>query len=164
MFHLELHLPYFVLRPGPPPREVNIKRRSQWIDLSFLQTDSKSKSQEIRGIYRAHISLAIYGVSDIRWVAYAFDNNDFDDKEFDEEDSEDDGDHYKVFQEDPIASNGEFDANAPIWDSREYFLMIFQNRIAKVLTEWEYLVRWVERNIERTYVGNLHPLLVFIRI
>jgi hypothetical protein len=150
MFQLELHLPYFALRVGHPEREVNGKRQSQWINLSFLQTETpKTKGQEIHGIYRAHISLAIYGVSQRRWVAYAFDNNDFDDREFGDGDSEDEGYPYKGFQEDPIASDGKFDANVPIWDPRVYFLFIFQNRMGQVLQEWEYLVRWIERNIER---------------
>lgn len=149
MFQLELHLPYFALRTGPPQRKVNGKWQTQWTNLSFLQTEtSKSKGQEIRGIYQAHISLAIYGVSESRWVAYAFDNNDFNDRGFGDEDSEDECYPYKIFQEDPIALGGKFDANAPIWDPREYFLMIFQNRIGQALQEWEYLVRWIERNIE----------------
>jgi hypothetical protein len=68
------------------------------------------------------------------------------------ENLEDDIYPYKAFQEDPIASDGKVDANLPIWNPREYFLLIFQCRMGRVLLEWKRLVRWLERNIEE-YVG-----------
>lgn len=82
----------------------------------------------------------MYGLSDWRWVAYAFEKN-----TFDERDLEDETYPYENFQEDPIAK---VDADLPIWDPREYFLLIFNTRMCQVLEEWRNLVRWIERSIE----------------
>lgn len=60
-----------------------------------------------------------------------------------------------TIHEDPIASdNGEsvLDANTPIRDARAYFLTIFESRIASASSEWEDLVRAVERGVE-SYVS-----------
>jgi len=76
-----------------------------------------------------------------RWVAYAFVDTDID--------GEDLGDEVFSYVKDPIASDGELDANLPIENPREYFLMIFEIRIAQVLKAWEYLVRTVERSIKQ---------------
>jgi len=57
---------------------------------------------------------------------------------------------YDGFHEDPIALNAAQDANFPITDARDYFLAIFKIRMAQVLEEWRYLVRSVERSIERS--------------
>ena len=91
----------------------------------------------------AQISFIICGWANGRWVAYAFVDTDFDGKELAEETF-----LYEGMHEDPIASDGELDANHPIWDPREYFLMIFEVRIAQILKEWECLVRTVERSIK----------------
>ena len=143
-FQLELHLPYFALRTGHPQRKLNRRQNNQWIDLSFLQTEAqKWQGQKTYGIHQAHISLVIHGLNNRRWVTYTFDNNSFDDK-----DLEDQTDPYEGFQEDPIASNGGVDANLPIWDPREYFLLMFKTRMSQVLMEWRNLVLWIERCIE----------------
>ena len=96
------------------------------------------------------MSLVIYGISDRRWVVYAFDNDDLRDNDLEVEDLEDENPRYKLgyFQEDPIASDGKVDANLPIWNPREYFLLIFQVRMGRILQEWKRLVRWLERNVE----------------
>ena len=91
-------------------------------------------------MHQSHISFVMYGLSDRRWVAYAFDKNTFDDK-----DLEDDIYPYEKFQEDPIAK---VDADLPIWDPREYFLLIFKTRMYQVLKEWRNLIRGLERSIE----------------
>jgi hypothetical protein len=94
----------------------------------------------------AHISFVICGSDDDRWVAYAFD-----DTEFDGEDLADKISPCEGFHPDPFSSDGEVDANFPIWNPREYFVMILDNRIAQAFKEWEGLVRAVERSI-REYV------------
>jgi len=136
---------------------VNCIWQTKWTDVSFLNRSvSDVKGQETYGIYRAHISLVISGPSDWRWVAYCFDSHGFDDEDSDAEDSEDDesedGDSEDnglqdgdcPFLEDPMA---QVDANQPIYDPREYFLLVFQSRITRIVEEWKFLVRWTERHI-----------------
>ena len=142
---MEFHLPYFALRTTPPPPELqrNHNRLRKWIDLSFLKIQAP-KSQDFRkfGIFEAQISFVICGSNNRQWVAYAFVDTDFDDKDLGDEEFS-----YEGCQDDPIASNGKLDANRPIWSPREYFLMIVEIRMDQVRKEWEYLVRTVERSI-----------------
>jgi hypothetical protein len=147
---LQFHLPYFALRISQPPKDVprkvvNGNPPRQWTDLSFLKIQtSRSEDQKKCGIYEAQISFVICGSDNWRWVAYAFVDTDFN--------GEDLGDEvfsYEGVHEDPIASDAKLDANLPIGDPREYFLMIFEIRMAQVLKEWELLVRTVERSIKR---------------
>ncbi|OCK76085.1 hypothetical protein K432DRAFT_307150 [Lepidopterella palustris CBS 459.81] len=150
IFQMELHIPYFALREYPSPtkdrrQEVAAGKRPprQWTDLSFLNIQTpKFQDKRKYGTCKARFSLIICGSDHRRWVGYAFVDRDFDSEELEEDDFS-----YEGIQEDPIASNGELDANLPIWDPREYFLMIFDIQMAKVLKEWENLVRAVERCI-----------------
>jgi hypothetical protein len=131
------------------------------MNLAFLQTKtSTSTDNKVYNIYRAQISLVITGYSNRRWVAYAFLNNTFDDD--DDFDDETYGNLFEGFQGDPIASDGLVDANNPIWNPREYFALIFECRLTGVLTEWENLVRWVERSIQgyvRSHFSHLFPTI-----
>jgi hypothetical protein len=134
------------LRLSPPPKEPprNGNPPRTWTDLSFLKVPSpKSHNERKYGIYKAQISLVISGSDDRRWVAYAFVDTDFDSKEL----GNNEDFSYEGVQEDPIASDDKIDANRPIWSPREYFLMIVETRMDQVRTEWESLVRTVERSI-----------------
>jgi hypothetical protein len=91
----------------------------------------------------AHISFVICGSDDHRWVAYGFDDTDFEGEDLDDKICPCEG-----FRPDPFSSDGEVDADIPIWNPREYFVMILDNRMAQALTEWESLVRAVERSIK----------------
>jgi hypothetical protein len=122
------------------------------IDLSFLKIHNTKANDNVKyGLYNARSSLAIHGSDDRRWVAFAFVDRDFDCEDLEEENC-----CYRGAQDDPIALDGEqdpnypvVDANMPIWDPREYFLRIFEIRMAKVLREWENVVRVVGVAIER---------------
>jgi hypothetical protein len=137
-----LHIPYFALRASPPPKPsprtaVHSNPPRQWMDLSFLEIPDQKKFI----MHEAQITFLICGSDDQRWAAYAFD-----DTRFDEEDFGDEIFSYEGVQDDPIA-RGKIDANLPIGDPREYFLMIFDIRLAQVREEWKYLVRMVDRSI-----------------
>jgi hypothetical protein len=106
----------------------------------------KSLDQRKYGMLEAHFSFVICGSDEARWVGWAFDNT-----EFDGEDLLDRISPCPGFHADPIASDGETDAELPIWNPREYFLMIIESRIAQAQEEWEGLVIPVERSI-RAYV------------
>jgi hypothetical protein len=148
-----LHIPYFALRasplPKPSPRTaVHSNPPRQWMDLSFLEIQDQKKFI----MHEAQITFLICGSDDQRWAAYAFDDTHFDEDYF--------GDgtfSYEGIQDDPIA-RGKIDANLPIGDPREYFLMIFDIRLTQVREEWKYLVRRVELSINKKRVRE-HPFL-----
>jgi len=128
------------------------------MNLSFLQTKaSTSKDNKVYNIHRAQFSLVISGYNERRWVAYAFENNTFDNVDLELEDEI--YRCYEGFQADPIASDGLVDANNPIWSPREYFALIFEYRLAGVLRQWENLVRCVERNIQGYVRSYSHGFL-----
>jgi len=114
-----------------------------------------------------HFSFVIYGISERRWGAYAFD-----DTEPDEEDLQDKiscgGRHW-----DPIGSclEDDIDAELPIWNPREYFLNVVARRVALGAHYWEGLLRAIERRIKNHVrfqflysisFGTLHILIVMI--
>jgi hypothetical protein len=115
--------------------------------LSFLKLQVPKSKDPIKkfGIHEAQISFVICGADNTRWVVYAFVDTDSDDEELEDEILS-----YREFHADPL-SDGELDANCPIWDPREYFLRIVEIRMVQVLKEWKYLARTVERSI-RKYV------------
>jgi hypothetical protein len=153
MFHLEFHLPYFVLKElkeGHPRQEVKTTAQREWIDLSFLEPDSSnSLDREPYGIYKAHFALAIQGFNNWRWTAFAFDNNHFDARF--EHDLEEEDFSYDVPQEDLIVSGLDtiHDANKPTQDPREYFLRCVQSRMSLALEAWRYLIWRIQDSIEQ---------------
>ncbi|PVH73236.1 hypothetical protein DL98DRAFT_56678 [Cadophora sp. DSE1049] len=155
VFQLQFHLNYFKLGPLPPENEADHRgttsNTGKWIDLSFLQAQTpKSPGGRTQGMFQAQFSLAICGSAESRWAAYAFDDTE---SEFVEDDFYD-----KIFpcgrdgyHPDPIASclpDDDTDADLPIWNSREYFLIVVARRVARAAHSWEALVRLVERRIK----------------
>lgn len=125
----------------------------QCIDVSFLDIQNANLEGETQcGIYEAQVSLVICGSDEQQWIAYAFLDCYFNtegplDQEF----------SYDEIQEDPIAWTCEFDgafaslvdANNPIWNPREYFLAILENQMARVVKEWKYVVRQLQRSVKQ---------------
>jgi len=118
--------------------------------MTFLDIhNAKFKEKKQCGIYEAQISLAICGSCEQQWTAYYFVDCYFNaetplDQEF----------SYNEMQEDPIAWTCEFDgslvdANKPIWNPRIYFLTILESQIARVVKEWEYVVRQLQRSVKQ---------------
>ncbi|KAF2176999.1 hypothetical protein K469DRAFT_382413 [Zopfia rhizophila CBS 207.26] len=158
-FRLEFFLPYFVLtslpQGGPSEETTNSKSSGKWEDLSFLDIrTSKTPHKQAYQLYDAQVSVVICGVDDSRWVTYAFVDNQVDDADLeDENDSYEEGQVYR----DKIASdhNHEINANQPIGNPREYFLIVLESKVGIALQSWEHLVRHVERAINRH--NELHP-------
>ena len=148
MFELKLHLPYFKLITGYPPKKARHRMKSRLTDVSFLRAGTSNfVGRDV--ILQGHYSIVIHGYSDQNWDAHSFENNDFDDDDWDDEDSEDENSEDEEFQEDPNAGReGKVEANVPIWDAREYFLRIFDVRSTQILQPAKHLVRWLERSID----------------
>lgn len=144
---MEFHIPYFALRSSSPkdyPQTVANSPLRERIDISFLQMKyPNSLCDEKNTIYEAQFSFVICGEDDTRWVAYAFA-----DTALDDDNLADNGFSDEAFRPDPILPS-HLDANLPIWDPRHYFLRILEFRITQLLSEWEYLVRTIERRIRR---------------
>lgn len=94
----------------------------------------------------ANISVAVCGIDNWRWVAYAFVDRDDDDSAIIDINEDCGG-----FLQDPIGDSDShrMDASNPIWDPREYFLKIFELRAEHILKEWHWLVRNVEQSLKK---------------
>jgi hypothetical protein len=142
MFHLEFHLPYFTLRKSEPPKDVGSKTMAI---RPLLKSHATTTQDEIRyAIDRAQFSFTICGTDHSRWVGYAFVKNDYEDELEDEDDVNASSD---LWRENPITL-GNADTKKPIWDPRAYFLVVLRIRTAKVLGEWEYLVRNIQQAVD----------------
>ncbi|QDS70485.1 hypothetical protein FKW77_010069 [Venturia effusa] len=142
MFQLHLHITFFSFRD-----HIESTKIRQWTDLSFLNPDLNKEST--CGIFKSRFSLVLCGSDDQHWTGWAFSDRDLVENELVEHEFQCDT---MLPHEDPIASDNVggrvVDANTPIRDARAYFLVIFEIRIAAVSSEWEVLVRAVERGVE----------------
>jgi len=135
-------MPFYALRGRPPTPctkdDVFTKPHRNWTDVSFL-ADSL-------GIHESHIAFTICGVADRRWVAYAFSDTDYDeDKEMGESQFD-----YNGMVADQIAGDARMvNANHPIWNPREYYLMIMSIRLSQIVGEWAKLIRKLEKGIRK---------------
>ncbi len=98
--------------------------------------------------------MAICGSDKFAWVAYGFDDVDENDEQFAER-FEVDG-----YRPDAIAWNSldeVVDANKPIRDPREYFMMVLKYRAAQILREWEDLASWIVGSVEQEISVRSRP-------
>lgn len=143
------------MRPLSSKKCLNPLRKSR--DLSFLKTqDPESEDQEDYEIHETQFSLTICGLDDFRWNRYSFADSDFEEEDVGDEDTDDteeDGDQGvgigPDFLDDPVAPDGVMDACHSIENPREYFLIVLEIRLAEVFSEWEYVVRTLERRINQ---------------
>ncbi|KAH7401887.1 hypothetical protein DE146DRAFT_444864 [Phaeosphaeria sp. MPI-PUGE-AT-0046c] len=151
-FQLEFHIPYFAMRRSQPERDfAQRKKRTHrgWMNLSFLDSkDADPEADGICGIHQAHIAVTIGGTANTRWYVYCFE-----DRHFDEDGQLGQDEQTAVHQSDQIA-RGEFGAENPIWDPREYFFVVFLIRMKQVQKEWEELVRFIETGIKEHSWGK----------
>lgn len=102
------------------------------------------------GLYPVQVSLKICGKSEKRWTAYCFENNGFDqDREL--ETSDPSAAEYRP----DLITNEVQDANHPIWNIREYFLIALKARVHQMYEEWEQLVFAIEIAAEDSYQRGL---------
>jgi hypothetical protein len=128
------------------------KLPEQWIDLSFLQMPtSKYEPKQYFALRKSRFSLVLCGSDNQHWVGYAFGDSGLDEDKL--EDLLEDVVSYEGsnLYEDPIASVGArvVDAKRPISDPRVYYLVVFEIRIARVLEDWQILIRFMERGIDK---------------
>lgn len=118
---------------------------------------------QVQVLYPAEISVTMCGTSESRYTVYCFEDNKFDeDCEVGEDECSRD-----QFHTDQV-SNARVDpkdANLPIWDPREYFLMTLVTRVKQVLEEWTRLVQTIEAGFENfisqpLYTGRSRFFLV----
>ncbi|KAF2684747.1 hypothetical protein K458DRAFT_337807 [Lentithecium fluviatile CBS 122367] len=150
VFQLQFHMPFYALRRGfrEPcyKEEVFVKPRRIWRDISFLENGENAiPDAKPLGIHESHMAFTICGVANHRWIAYSFSDTDFDeDKDMGECEFD-----YSGMVADQIAADNTrpVNANHPIWNPREYFLLIASRRLNQIFGEWAKLIRKIENGI-----------------
>jgi hypothetical protein len=100
-------------------------------------------------IEQAQISVVLCGTSETRYTVYCFEDNDLDeDREMGDDEFSEVG-----FQADQVAKC-EIDANSPIWNPREYFLVTLLERIKQVGREWARIVQVVDSAFDGLSCGR----------
>ncbi|OQV04501.1 hypothetical protein CLAIMM_09370 [Cladophialophora immunda] len=145
MFKLAFHLPFFALKTSKSPqtdyrrdRNGDPLRRSR--EVSFLNRQDNDPKLYL---YDAQVSCVIAGLDWSRWTGWLF----LDTYYFDPEDEsrEDVWEYYEDglpvagMRADPL-TYGLNDADRPIWDPEEYFLVVFKTRFAQTEREWRRVV------------------------
>ncbi|KAJ3542867.1 hypothetical protein NM208_g3874 [Fusarium decemcellulare] len=154
-FQLAFDLPYYAFRVAPchsPPRDPR-KRKSaasdtlrNITDLSFLVRKPKSPVPPTAKAYLCEVqtTVLISGSDPWRWVAYCFVDTYFESEDRREsvdayhEDVEIDEDSHVQIQPDPFTT-AESDANLPVLDPRQYFLIVLESRLRQARDEWHTL-------------------------
>lgn len=96
----------------------------------------------------------IIGTGERRWTAFCFSDTYYDPEW---EPCEDEMSN-QMFTCDPIASyTGAIDANLPIWNAREYFLVAICNRMECISEQWRTIGRIVEIGVNKLKVSAIHP-------
>jgi hypothetical protein len=166
-FQLSFHLPYYAWRTfekSQPPKDdrefcsdEHSLRRCR--DLSFL---GPSKVEFSDYLCEAQISCVITGPDKWRWVAYCFVDVYFaqDVKESVSQYHEDSlGEH--GLRTDPLTL-GTSDADTPIQNPREYFLMVLRIRLKQVWREWQRVVENLKQAFNAYEEVYLHLTLHLI--
>jgi hypothetical protein len=175
-FQLAFDLPYYAFRVAPchsPPRDLR-KRKSaatdtlrNITDLSFLVRKPKSPVPPTTKAYLCEVqtTVLISGSDPWRWVAYCFVDTYFESEDkresvdaYDEE-VEIDDESLVLFRPDPFTT-AEWDANLPVLNPREYFLIVLESRLRQARDEWHTLATNMG-DIINEYVSHLfliqHP-------
>jgi hypothetical protein len=117
------------------------------LDISSITRTGPQLSGETSQFLRIrHIAINICGVANCRWTGYAFVDGD---DEMDNEDFD-----YTTMVQDQFAANGDVNANYPIWDPREYFLLIVLVRVERVIRTWSWLIQKIETSQKEDTLGS----------
>lgn len=138
---MEFHLPYPALRTGKTVTDQRGQRKSQSM-LPTVQALEAEIAEDDIFYYEAQISLLITGVDEWQWTAYCCVDTFFDD-EFEPDW------YWQNHYDGPMGgSRREFQ---PVWNPREYFLIVFSRRLRQVSIEWKNITDVLNSRLN-TYV------------
>lgn len=142
---MEFHLSYLALRRGPEIRDSRELRSSQPM-FRVLETTKALPQDDY--FYEAQISLLLVGVDEWFWTAYCCVDTFFR--------SERSPELYDQKKVDGPTGAGYF-VSEPIWNPREYFLVVLSRRMNQITKEWKNVVSVLEFRLQsyiRHYVSQ----------
>ena len=131
---MEFHLPYYALRqsdlPTPDPR--NLRRYGRFLTKRTVEGVSEF-------LYEAQISVLVTGTDEWFWTAYCCADTFFG--------SEETMQFYYNRRID-APTGGLKSKIYPVWNPREYFLLVLSRRFRQVTTEWANVLNALEGRLQ----------------
>jgi hypothetical protein len=165
IWELQFHLPIFFLKETWTGKDSGAEEFPQasckrsWV-LPLTMTPVHIEKSEIWVIQETQFSLAICGLSDYEWIAYAFSDSgvdtleddrdrseEIDQEDSDEDDSEDGNDDDISFTEDPIVSDGQQDTKFSR-NPREYFLTVIDVRLPRITNHFKDVSQIIKKSVK----------------
>lgn len=150
---LEFHLPFIVwqeqARQDGRKKADKKPLRNLW-PLSFLSKSHGSNcevDQNTHGfLHDAQFSFVVTGHNNSTWTAWALADTYF----YDEENGENNKDMLAFYdgvdkEFDPLVRKG---VDTPIWDPREYFLVVLRTRLKQIVKKWRAIVYEMKSSVE----------------
>jgi hypothetical protein len=139
-------LPYFVLRKCDREfKDVRGIRQSG----RFFPHSKTSRSDEF--FYKAQTSLLILGPDEFFWTAYCCVDTYYDSHENEDEyDNETIAKYARENLDGP--TGGAKHVDSPVWNPREYFLLILARRLEHATIEWGIIVHRLDEYFQENYV------------
>ena len=138
-FAMEFHLPYLALRKSRRCQDPRKKRNSHIMLRAVEHTPPDNF------YYEAQTSFLITGVDEWHWTAYCCVDSFFD--------QEQEPDWYLQSQFDG-PSGGSRLQSQPVWNPREYFLVVFSRRLTQASREWKNIIDVLNSRLN-TFVGSI---------
>jgi hypothetical protein len=159
---LEFHMPFYALRGADYSSDARDKapnfmsktrahsgklRASQVLPLEFSSEEGKLYYHE------AQISFLIYGVDEWFWTAYFFEDDYFKFNSKDSREKDWSGPDNRGIDA-PIGR--EHSLKHPVWNPRQYFLIVLSRRTTQITKEWRNLISaFEERMTEYVSINSL---------
>ncbi|KAL4970938.1 uncharacterized protein BDV14DRAFT_194724 [Aspergillus stella-maris] len=140
-YTFEFHIPYFALRRSPagaPSRSNHVARRKGEFQANF--SDYRDNQKEF--FHEAQISVLLVGIDEWVWTLYCLVETHFCENG--------PGDIIQYISSDRDAASGQGSSySVPIWNPREYFLLVLSRRMSEVRFEWANLVQTLDRRFRK---------------
>jgi hypothetical protein len=133
---MEFHLPYMAVRDKREPDPRRLRKSYEMLETLEMET---GESQNDSFYFQAQISFLLTGVDEWHWTAYCCVDRVFG--------SEKDPEWYisRQFDGPPGGGRVEF---LPVWNPREYFLLVCARRLNQATKEWTNVILKLESRLD----------------
>jgi hypothetical protein len=126
------------LPPGKDTRKSHVNRRKGAFQAGFSPRAGDKKEF----FYEAQVSVLLVGIDEWVWTLYCLVET-----HFSETEPEDVKSNIGIDQDAPSGEGANY--SSPIWNPREYFLLVLSRRLRQVRFEWANIVQTLETRFKR---------------
>jgi hypothetical protein len=144
-----MHIPFLALRTGkrrPDGRHIGGKQLRESMKLPLDKHGNPPTDLTEEYYYEAVASASIIGIDEWVWTGYCCIDTYFGEEAWNYPDSPKD-------EETDGPSGGSILQKRPVWNPRQYFLVVLQQRVIQATTEWNALIMTFAERL-KIYVSN----------